>query len=232
MNEIEEMERQENERRPWNQRAGTYDHHVMQTYEKAYALSIEKVLAHLGPGKRVLEIGCGTGIISLGIAGQAGQVVCVDISREMIARAKQKAAVQGAANLTFRVFDGYALPFEDGGYDLVLMFNILHVVKEPQRLLAEAHRLLTPDGWLVTATDCYAEPVPVHYRLGLTAQKLLKLFRMVPYISYFHIADLRRLFDQAGFSIREEASLHPAPVNYYLAAQKAARSPAAGVVIE
>jgi ubiquinone/menaquinone biosynthesis C-methylase UbiE len=130
---------------------------------------------------------------------------------------RQKAAV---SNVDFRVCDGYALPFDAESFEVVLLFNTLHVVKEPAALLREAHRLLKPGGRLVSATDCYAEPVPFLVRLMLSAQKLLKLVGFISFMWYYNKKDLQQLFEQNAFVIVESDVLHPAPVNYYLLARK------------
>jgi ubiquinone/menaquinone biosynthesis C-methylase UbiE len=201
--------------------AAGYDSRTLPTYRRAYDRSIEKTRAILSPGQRVLEIGCGTGIISLGVAPFAGQIVGADISPQMIEVARHKAQEASVDNVEFQVCDGYSLPFEDEVFDAVLIFNTLHAVKEPATMLAEARRLLKPAGHLLTATDCYAAPAPFATRLMLAAQRLMKLVGVIPFMSYLHEADIQRLIEAAGFDVVETDVLHPAPVNYYLRARKA-----------
>jgi ubiquinone/menaquinone biosynthesis C-methylase UbiE len=218
---VDETTRQRKERRIWDRQAAGYDGRTLRMYRDAYDLSIEKARSVLAPDHEVLEIGCGTGIITLGIAPYVLRVVATDISPEMIAVAKDKAAHALASHVEFQVYDGYSVPYDDGTFDAVLVFNTLHVVKEPAALLREARRLLKPGGYLVSATDCYAEPVPFRVRLMLGAQRLLKLAGAIPFMWYYEKEDLHRLFEEHGFTIEDAAELHPAPVNYYLLARKA-----------
>jgi len=218
---MDERTRRHKERSLWSKQAAGYDRRTLRVYEDAYDLSIRKARSVLAPDQRVLEIGCGTGIISLGIAPHADEVIGTDLSPEMVEIAQHKAARQGVANVDFRVGDGYALPFEDGSFDAVLLFNTLHVVREPAALLREAHRLLKPSGHLVTATDCYAEPVPLTTRLKLGVQRLLHVVGVIPFISYFTREDLLQLFEQSAFEVAETDVLHVAPVNTYVLASKA-----------
>jgi ubiquinone/menaquinone biosynthesis C-methylase UbiE len=139
----------------------------------------------------------------------------------MIEVARRKAEEREVENVDLRVSDGYALPYDDASFDAVLMFNTLHVVKEPEALLREAHRLLRPSGYLVSATDCYAEPVPLAIRLKLLVQGLLKALGVIPFLSSFTVEDLRRLFESASFEVMETDVLHPAPVNAYVLGRKA-----------
>jgi ubiquinone/menaquinone biosynthesis C-methylase UbiE len=218
---MNETIRRRKERSIWSKQAAGYDRRTMRIYEQAYDLSIRKACSVISFDQRVLEIGCGTGVISLGVAPHAAEIVGIDISPEMVEIAERKAERQGISNVDFRVGDGYALPFEDGSFDAVLLFNTLHVVREPAALLREAHRLLKPSGHLVTATDCYAEPVPLTTRLKLGVQRLLHVVGVIPFISYFTREDLLQLFEQSAFEVAETDVLHVAPVNTYVLASKA-----------
>ncbi|MBN1811331.1 MAG: class I SAM-dependent methyltransferase [Anaerolineae bacterium] len=212
--------RQEKERSLWDKQAPGYDRRNLKVYKNTYDLSIQKTRAILSPDQKVLEIGCGTGIISLGIAPFVKSVVATDISPQMIAVAKSKAESLSITNVEFRVHDGYALPYDDQAFDAVLLFNVLHFVKEPTALLHEAHRLLKPSGHLFSATDCYAEPVPLPFRIGLGIQKLLNVLGIIPFMGYYRKEDIHHLFEQCSFASIETDVLHPTPVNYYLLARK------------
>ena len=217
---METARRQKKERAIWDKQAAGYDNRVFRMYENAYDLSIQKIRSVLSPDHKVLEIGCGTGIISLGIAPYVESVIAADISPRMLSMAKSKAESSSISNVDFRLYDGYSIPCADESFDVVLLFNTLHVVKEPESLLREANRLLKPSGCLLSATDCYGEPVPFPVRLMLGVQKLLKRIGFISFLWYYGREDLHRLFEQSGFDITDSDVLHPAPVNYYLLAGK------------
>ena len=217
---MDETTRQSKERALWDKQAGGYDQRTLRIYEEAYEQSIARTRAALEPGDRVLEIGCGTGIIALGVAPEVARVIGTDISSDMIAVAQRKAREQDVDNVTFRVADGYDLPFDDASFDAVLIFNTLHVVKEPETLLKEARRLLKPGRPLITATDCYAEPVPLRIRLMLVAQTLLDWLGVIAFMRNYTRSELRQLMIRNGFTVEEMAVLHPAPVNAFILARK------------
>ncbi|MEJ2733337.1 MAG: hypothetical protein P8189_07180 [Anaerolineae bacterium] len=98
------------------------------------------------------------------------------------------------------------------------------IVQDSAAMLHEAHRLLKPAGHLVTAMDCYTEPVPFPVRVMLTAQKLLKLLGVISFMWYYGKEDLHQLFEQTSFVIVDFDVLHPAPVDYYLLASKGTTS--------
>jgi ubiquinone/menaquinone biosynthesis C-methylase UbiE len=116
----------------------------------------EKTLQYLalGPGQEILDVGCGTGSLTLLIAEQlgAGTVTGIDAAPRMIAIAEKKAARQGSA-ARFAVGIAESLDFADRRFDTVVnsMFthHINHGLKE--RAFAEMYRVLRPGGLLVTA---------------------------------------------------------------------------------
>ncbi len=216
---MKEQQRIIEEKALWEKIATNYDKQTA-TYEEAYRLSIEKTRQILKNDDKVLELACGTGIISLGIADLAKNIIAVDISPKMISVAKEKAKSQSISNVDFQVADGYSLPYEDGYFDVILLFNAIHIVKEPNTLLAEAYRLLKQNGYLVTATDCYAEPVPFLIKTKLVLNKILKALGYIKHLSSFRKKDVINLLKESKFEIIEDSILHAAPVNYYVLGQK------------
>ncbi|MBN1543203.1 class I SAM-dependent methyltransferase [candidate division KSB1 bacterium] len=210
----------EKNRKFWNRRAAGYDRQVLKLYGKAYALSIEKAVEALTPTEHVLEIGCGTGIVTLDVAPHVGHLVAVDVASEMVRLAEEKAAARDLRNCEFHVADGESLEFADSAFDAVLLFNTLHAVADPQALLCEIHRVLKPGGKLLCATDCYGDPAPFGTALRLRLFKPLIRLRILPHFFYFTRDDIDRLLVKNGFSLRTCDILHPAPVNYYVQAEK------------
>lgn len=214
-----ENERVIKERDLWEKIASNYDKQSSK-FEQAYKLSIEKSKKVLKNTDKVLEIACGTGIISLAIAEQVNSVIGVDISPKMITIAKEKAAKLSINNVDFKTADGYSLKYEDNTFDAVLLFNSLHIVKEPSVLLAEIYRLLKPNGYLITATDCYSESVPFLKKIYTLVPKIMNRFGVINYLSCFSKKDIISLLMQNKYEIIEDDILHNAPLNYYVLGQK------------
>lgn len=91
---------------------------------------------------RVLEVGCGTGLILSRLAPLARRAVGIDLSRGMLARARERglAVVQGVAT---------ALPFADASFDLVCSFKVLAHVPEIDTALREMARVTAPGGTIL-----------------------------------------------------------------------------------
>lgn len=110
-------------------------------------------LAQVKPGDRVLDVGCGTGsltIVAKERAGSAGEVHGVDAAPEMIDTARRKAAQVGA-DVDFQVGLIEGIPFPGDQFDVVLSSLMLHHLPDDlkRKGLAEIHRVLKPGGCLL-----------------------------------------------------------------------------------
>jgi ubiquinone/menaquinone biosynthesis C-methylase UbiE len=104
----------------------------------------------LRPGISVLDVGCGTGAITEGIAravGPAGRVLGIDVSTELIGRARERAERQ--ANLSFELADVASLEREERRFDVVSAARMLQWLADPRRALAAMASVLRPGGALV-----------------------------------------------------------------------------------
>ena len=95
--------------------------------------------------RTVLDVGCGTGLMSTMLAAQGRRVVGVDLSAAMIARAKR----HSGSSVTFLEADAESLPIATGSFDAVVNLISLHHYPDPSRAVAEFRRVLRPGGRLV-----------------------------------------------------------------------------------
>ena len=112
------------------------------------------VLAKLQPGERVLDVACGTGLVTIAAAervGPGGQVVGTDISQAMVERAAAISGERATTGVRFERGDAEALRFSDGSFDAVLCGLGLMYVPDPLRALREQRRVLRPGGRAVAA---------------------------------------------------------------------------------
>ena len=126
-----------------------------------YEATLQRVLSFLNPGHDVLEIGCGTGTTALRLAPFTRRLLATDVSQEMIHIARDKLAARPLPQLSFAVADADAQVFGQGIYDAVLAFNMLHLVSDLDRALAQAVRALRPGGLLISKTPCISEMNPL-----------------------------------------------------------------------
>lgn len=206
-------------RKFWNRAASRYDKQT-KVYEKAYHLSIEKSREYCNAEDQVLEIACGTGIISLGIAKNVKHIVASDISEKMIDVAQEKQKAANIDNINFEVADASKINCPDNYFDKVLVFNLLQLIHEPGELLSEVYRVLSNKGKLLVASDCLAETFSFESKCKLKAVKILGFLGVLPKMKYYSKKEFEELFEKNNFEIIEKAIFHKDPVNYFVAAQK------------
>jgi arsenite methyltransferase len=120
-------------------------------------------LGQLKPGQRVVDVGCGAGIDSLiaaGMVGPTGQVIGVDMTPAMLAKARRAAAEAGLNNVEFREGYGEALPVPDGWADVIISNGVLNLMPDKAAGLQEMARALKPNGRLQIGDILVEKAVP------------------------------------------------------------------------
>jgi len=164
-------------------------------------------LARLIPGEAVLDVGCGTGDLTLEVArrvGSSGLVAGIDAAPEMVARARQKAGRRHLA-IEFRVEPVETLSFADQTFDVVVSSLVFHHLPDgiKREALAEIRRVLKPGGRLLLVD-----------LLGPTPGFLLHSHLQTA------LPDLLPLLDEAGF-LQVEWQRGPFPALGFLRARTA-----------
>jgi SAM-dependent methyltransferase len=153
-------------------------------------------LGEIRPGERVVDCGSGAGtdaLIAARLVGPSGQVIGVDMTPEMIAKARAGAAEAGLANVEFREGLLERLPVETGWADVVISNGVLNLVPDKAAAVAETFRVLRPGGRLQAADIVLERPVSgqskqdVSLWTGCIAGGLLE-------------DEIRGLFEGAGFT--------------------------------
>jgi ubiquinone/menaquinone biosynthesis C-methylase UbiE len=132
---------------------GAYTHgygppHLGELSSRTAAREAAFLIPHLRTGMSLLDCGCGTGSITLGLAERVapGQVVGVDRAPGLIDMARALAADRGATNVRFEVADVYTLPFHNASFDAVFENALLEHVGDPIKALREIRRVLKTHG--------------------------------------------------------------------------------------
>ncbi len=126
------------------------------------------------PGEHILEVGVGTGI-SLLKYPKTVNVVGIDVSTEMLAKAEKRIAKAKADHLQVKEMDAEAMDFEDNSFDKVVLMYVASVVPNPEKLMQETKRVCKPDGEIFILNHFSKEGKMVHFfekRLSKIAEKL------------------------------------------------------------
>ena len=189
----------------WDKNAGRYDRFMRKdraAYDEMYEL-IRPIVRH----KTVLELATGTGLIAKNIVNAAAHIEATDASAEMIAEAKRD---NRSAKLYFSVQDMFCLPYANQSFDVVIVSNALHIVPQPEKALAEIHRVLKDGGVLIAPTFTHA---------GNSFSGKVKAFFMklagFPLHSKWTSEEYLRFLQQNGWTVRKSAVLKASfPLTY------------------
>ena len=129
-------------------------------------------IASLEEGQTVLDLGSGAGFdcfLAANQVGPSGSVIGVDMTPEMIEKARANAEQGGYENVDFRLGEIEALPVADETVDVIISNCVLNLSPEKHRVLAEAYRVLRPGGRIVVSDLISDQPVPDSLRSNLDA---------------------------------------------------------------
>jgi len=146
-------------------------------------------------GLDTLDVGAGTGFTTEGVVAhvEAGRVVMLDQSPHQLERSQRRAALEQCRRL---LGDAEALPFADASFDRYVSAGSIEYWPDPQRAIAEAHRVLRTGG-----VALIVGPVPPPYRLARALARVWMLFPAE--------AEYREWFERAGFDEIRIVALKP-----------------------
>ena len=161
-----------------------------------------RALGLLLPPLRVADLGCGDGYLTIEVAAWARDVVAVDCSKPVLARAAAVARRRGASNITWKHGDIDALPIDDVSVDLALLSQTLHHAADPELVVREATRIIAGGGRVLVLDLAPHDQDWVKERLGdrWLGFEGAKLGRMMSAAGLVDVA-VRTTIDPAPFGV-------------------------------
>jgi ubiquinone/menaquinone biosynthesis C-methylase UbiE len=175
----------------WNKWASRYDR-TMSGSRNTYDFIIREIKKTLNRDMTVLELACGTGLVSERIAGSVKMLEATDFSEDMIRKAKEKAL---SCRLHFSVKDATNLPYAPETFDAVIISNALHVMPSPDKALSEIARVLKSNGILIAPTFTMADTF-----LGKMQMRIMELSGFKVFHKWSSDAYLKYL-NASGFKV-------------------------------
>ncbi len=208
-------------RKFWDNAAEKYQRSKITDVE-AYEASLERVKYHLSSMDKVLEVGCGTGSTALLLAGEVSHIVASDLSKNMTGIGAKKALDQGITNVDFvtgALFDRKLA--SAGPYDVVLAFNLLHLLEDMPASIKRISELLKPGGLFISKTICMSGAgVPFYFGIIKSLLPLMQMLGKAPFVTFMETRELDDAMLSAGLTIIETGNYPASPPRYFIVGKK------------
>jgi 2-polyprenyl-3-methyl-5-hydroxy-6-metoxy-1,4-benzoquinol methylase len=198
----------------WDKSAYKFDQQEKKA-EQSYIRIIEKTKKYLKADDTILDLGCGTGLISNEIADSVKLIQAIDISSKMIEIAKKKAADRKIQNIEYTHSTISDERYKSGSFNVILAFYILHLLEDPKKTIQRINDLLKPGGLIISVIPCIGEKILLNISLSL-----LSKIGLVPDIKSFKANEINDLIAEGNFETIENENLHQGFPQYFIVAKK------------
>jgi len=204
----------------WDNASKNYDK-TEERFEYIHRKSRENAKKYLKHSDIVLDYGCGTGTASCEFANQVNEIHAIDISSKMIEIAKEKAASSKIENVDFVQTDIFDKRYKKESFDVILAFNMLHTVPNPQNAVERIHELLKPEGLFLSVTPCLRDKMSFLLNMQIQLVRVLCKIGIIPIpIRRLKSSELDDLITSGHFYAIETEALYKGASSYFIAAKK------------
>ncbi|MEE1084625.1 MAG: class I SAM-dependent methyltransferase [Paludibacteraceae bacterium] len=179
----------------WDVLSPLYDFFETVYNGKCFKGIAEEIKKYVNKDDVVLECACGTGLLTLPMAQICKEIVATDYSDGMLRQTQKK--VSGYNNVRIQKASILEIPFDDNKFDVVVAANVIHLLDEPEKALAEMKRVCKPGGKLIIPTYINKEN-----KNSMFAAKLLSFFG-VDFKRQFSLDSYKEFFVKHNVDVKE-----------------------------
>jgi len=175
----------------WDKISPLYDLFENVYNHKVYAGTGKKVAEFIDPADEVLECACGTGAITVCIAEKCRRLIATDYASGMLKQAKRKC--RKFRNVSFKRVDITSIKCRNDRFDKVVAGNVIHLLPEPGKALADLERVVKPGGRIIIPTY-----INMSKRSAGLAVKFIE-FLGADFKKQFDMDSYREFFNEIGY---------------------------------
>ncbi|MDO7643272.1 class I SAM-dependent methyltransferase [Reinekea sp.] len=204
----------------WDKASKNYDK-TEERFNYIHEKSRENTKRFLKDSDTVLDYGCGTGTASCQFSSLVKDIHAIDISSEMIAISQAKAAHGKIENVNFEQADIFDGKYSKESYDVILAFNMLHTVPNPQNVVLQINELLKPEGLFISVTPCLRQKMSFFVNLQIQLVRVLCKLGLIPIpIRRVTSSEVESILKAGGFQTVESEEIYKDASSYFVVAKK------------
>ncbi len=199
----------------WDKQAKKYDKSTNKVFGEANKRIVRNTKKYCDLNMQMLDIGCGTGLLTLPMSKYVKHIDAIDFSEKMLLEAKNNSQQMKVNNIEW-INNCIEQVDLNNNYNIITAFNVLLYVDDIEKFLKDVYNRMDDNGYFISVTDCYNEKKSI---LNPMTRILIRL-GVIPKMHFFSVNELTSIIKRAGFSIIEEENVHYSQVNYYVVAKK------------
>lgn len=208
----------------WDKASKNYDK-TEERFEYIHKKARENTKKYLKESQIVLDYGCGTGTASCEFASLVKEISGIDVSSEMIRIAKEKSAASKVDNVNFEKADIFDNRYQNESFDVILAFNMLHTVSNPQSVVQRVNDLLKHEGLFISITPCLGQKMSFLVNLQIQLVRVLCKLGVIPIpIRRIKSTDIDDLLANGNFQPIESEKIFKGASSYFVTAKKALKT--------
>jgi len=184
----------------WSRFADDFEERVDSVVGKNDIELIKTVLSEQKALGKTLELGCGNGTYSEILVHEAEHLTATDFSDEMVAFSAKR--LESIENITVEKANCFSLAYPDFSFDTVVMANLLHIISEPVKAVAEGKRVLKKNGRLIIISFT-TEGMTFFSKLGMTYRYLKTFGKPSPTAQALTVQKTKEMLKSCGFKVDE-----------------------------